>query len=140
MHAVVNAAKSGAYSLSPGSVLADFERDTNAMSFYDRGRALVTCTAMHEESNNTARSGETEGAGTEDNQDQHFISFVSVNGHLYELDGRTVDEEGKAFPVDHGPTTQETFAADVAKVIKEEFMARDPESVNFNVTALVRLE
>lgn len=32
-------------------------------------------------------------------------SFVAKGGHLYEMDGR------KATPVNHGPTTDETFAA-----------------------------
>ena len=67
-------------------------------------------------------------------------AFVQHNSRLYELDGRNVTSDGVAFPVDHGATTSETFAVDVARVIKEEFMKRDPESVNFNVTALVLLE
>ena len=34
----------------------------------------------------------------------------------------------------------ETFVLDAAKVIREEFMARDPSSINFNVTALCKLD
>ena len=33
-----------------------------------------------------------------------------------------------------------TFVSDAAKVIREDFMARDPENMNFNVTALCKLE
>uniref|UniRef100_A0A7S2R989 UCH catalytic domain-containing protein n=1 Tax=Rhizochromulina marina TaxID=1034831 RepID=A0A7S2R989_9STRA len=85
-------------------------------------------------------TGETEGAGTDDAQDQHFICFINFEGNLMELDGRTFDAEGVAFPFNHGATTPETFLSDAAKVIREDFMARDPENVNFNVTALCKLD
>ena len=45
-----------------------------------------------------------------------------------------------AFPVSHGPTSPDTFVSDAAKVIRGQFMARDPESVNFNVTAFAKVE
>jgi len=72
-------------------------------------------------SNRTAASGETEGAGTDEirnsrAENSHFICFVPVNGQLYELDGRTRDDEGVAFPVSHGPTSADTFLSDAAKV------------------------
>ena len=81
-----------------------------------------------------------EGSSTDDAMNSHFISFVQIDGQLYELDGRTWDDKGTAFPVCHGPTTDETFVSDAAKVIREDFMARDPENMNFNVTALCKLE
>jgi hypothetical protein len=40
----------------------------------------------------------------------------------------------------HGATTAETFLLDVAKVVQEQFMARDPENVNFNLVALCKTE
>ena len=68
-------------------------------------------------------AGETEGAGTNDAQDQHFIAFVSKAGMLYELDGRNIDAETKeAFPFCHGATSAETFLMDAARVIREDFM------------------
>ena len=69
-----------------------------------------------------------------------MFTFVPFAGQLYELDGRTFDEQGVAFPVCHGPTSDATFLLDAAKVIREEFMARDPTSINFNVTALCMVE
>jgi hypothetical protein len=50
--------------------------------------------------------------------DYHFVCFVPVAGHLYELDGR------KAFAINHGATTAESFLMDSAKVIREQFMVR----------------
>ena len=42
----------------------------------------------------------------------HFICFSNVDNHIYELDGR------KQFPINHGPTTEETFLADIAQIVK----------------------
>ena len=53
---------------------------------------------------------------------------------------RTFDEKGIAFPVCHGATSEATFVLDAAKVIRQEFMARDPSSIQFNVTALCKMD
>ncbi|KAI7896648.1 uncharacterized protein EV154DRAFT_491725 [Mucor mucedo] len=63
--------------------------------------------------------------------DLHFICFVEVDQHLYELDGR------KAFPINHGKC--EHLVESAAKVMKE-YMARDPEETNFSAIALCKTE
>ena len=35
--------------------------------------------------------------------DMHFVAFVCVDGHLYEMDGR------KKFPINHGESSPETL-------------------------------
>jgi len=140
VHAATNAARSGAFALVEDSPLANFLARTEGLSVQERGWELGKETSLQELSDQTAAAGETQGAGTDDAQDQHFICFTHINGSLYELDGRTFDDEGVAFPVNHGPTTPETFLSDAARIIREDFMARDPESVNFNVTALCKLD
>lgn len=55
--------------------------------------------AAHQE---LAMEGQTE-ANPDEKVNHHFVAFVEKNGHLYELDGR------KDFPVNHGPTCQDTF-------------------------------
>eukprot|EP00908_Phaeocystis_cordata_P021029 Transcript_3330.p2 GENE.Transcript_3330~~Transcript_3330.p2 ORF type:complete len:263 (+),score=102.35 Transcript_3330:56-790(+) len=139
VHAVANAAASGHFALGDGALRGFLER-AGPLSIPERGLALHHTTELQELSDATAASGETEGAGTDDAQGQHFITFVPFAGMLYELDGRTFDQAGVAFPVCHGPTTDETFLLDAAKVIREEFMARDPGSINFNVTALCKAD
>lgn len=63
--------------------------------------------------------------------DRHFISYVVVDGCLYELDGT------KHFPVNHGKSSAETFLVDVAKVIKL-FFERDPTEVSFSTIVLAK--
>ena len=119
VHAVANAAAAGNFALQ-GGPLSGFLDKATPLSITERGLALQHATEMQELSDATAASGETEGAGTDDAQGQHFISFVPVAGQLYELDGRTLDEQGVAFPVCHGPTSSATFLKDAAKAIKHE--------------------
>uniref|UniRef100_A0A7S4I880 Ubiquitin carboxyl-terminal hydrolase n=1 Tax=Prymnesium polylepis TaxID=72548 RepID=A0A7S4I880_9EUKA len=142
MHAVSNAAAGGAFELSDGP-LKRFMEATNEGGPADRGRALLQATELQEMSDATAAAGETEGAGSDDAQGQHFIAFVNFGGQLYELDGRNFsrDAEGaEAWPVFHGLTSPESFLLDAAKVVQEDFMARDPESVNFNLVALSKCD
>nr|GEU32729.1 ubiquitin carboxyl-terminal hydrolase 3 [Tanacetum cinerariifolium] len=71
-------------------------------------------------------AGETEAS---DNVNDHFICYACVNGQLYELDGR------KTAPVSHGPSSPTSLLQDAAKVIKG-MIARNPDSMNFNVIAI----
>ena len=130
VHAVANAAAAGNFALQDGP-LSGFLDKASPLSIPERGLALQHATEMQELSDATAASGETEGAGTDDAQGQHFISFVPVAGQLYELDGRTLDEQGVAFPVCHGPTSTATFLKDAAKVIKHAF---EPVALHPGVT------
>jgi len=141
MHAIANASLSGMFELAEGGSLRGFVEMSAALGPSERGRKLLDATDLQTLSDATAASGETEGAGTDDAQGQHFISFVNFDGFLYELDGRNFEHAAAsavAVPVCHGATSTETFLADAARVIKEEFMARDPTSLNFNIVALCK--
>ena len=59
----------------------------------------------------------------------HFIAFVNVEDHLYELDGR------KKFPINHGATTRETFLGDACEAAHR-FIQREPENVNAGLIVL----
>ncbi|XP_022158456.1 ubiquitin carboxyl-terminal hydrolase 3 [Momordica charantia] len=64
-----------------------------------------------------------------ENVDTHFICFTCVDGKLYELDGR------KSGPISHGATSPSNLLKDAAQVIKG-MIAKNPESLNFNVIAI----
>jgi hypothetical protein len=81
---VANGAASGAFALSDGPLKAFMDK-TAALSVADRGRALAGYAELQEMSDATAASGETDGAGTDDAQGQHFIAFVRVGEVLYEV-------------------------------------------------------
>ncbi|XP_060519835.1 ubiquitin carboxyl-terminal hydrolase isoform X2 [Cylas formicarius] len=79
-----------------------------------------------------AKEGQTE-ADPNEKVVHHFVAFVQKGGYLYELDGR------KDFPINHGPSSEETFLTDAAKVCKK-FMERDSEDVNFTIMAITAKE
>jgi len=140
MHAAANAAASGAFALDAAAPLGRFVAETAGATPGRRGDALVGAEYLHRLSDATARAGATDGAGTDDAGDRHFIAFLVRGGRLWELDGRTVDENGAAFPVDHGACEPDAMVEAAAAVIRDQFMKRDPENLNFSVVALAKAE
>lgn len=122
IHAVANAG----VELTPDSILKNYLDKCQGKSYQERADVLggeTSFSAAHEE---VANAGLTT---VDMNVIHHFIALVEHKGTLYELDGR------KSFPIAHGPVEPATFAKECARVCKE-FMARDPEDVNFNIMAL----
>jgi len=117
---------------SDDSPLKDFISKNTKMSADERGENLLRAKGIRTISEKTAQSAEacTICPDRSDRVSAHFISFVQTDGSLYELDGR------KAFPINHGKTSEKTFLKDTATVIKEKFMKLDPDNTNFNVMAL----
>ncbi|KAG2224680.1 hypothetical protein INT45_007925 [Circinella minor] len=74
--------------------------------------------------------GQTRPPPLEERIDLHFICFVEVDGHLYELDGR------KSFPINHGRCTDLVECS--AKVMRK-FIERDPGHENYSAIALSKL-
>ncbi|XP_071087703.1 ubiquitin carboxyl-terminal hydrolase-like isoform X1 [Haliotis cracherodii] len=108
-----------------------FLESTKTMSPEDRAGFLEKDSNMgniHEES---AQEGQTQAPSREDEVNPHFVAFIHQDGGLYELDGR---KEG---PIRHSDSTPETLLQDTAKVLRK-FMDRDPENINFAITALVQ--
>ncbi|CAJ0926271.1 unnamed protein product [Ranitomeya imitator] len=75
-----------------------------------------------------AEGDEYEAPNIDDKVDLHFVAFVHLQGHLYELDGR------KPFPVNHGKTSEDTLLEDAIEVCGK-FMQRDPDELRFTVVA-----
>mmetsp|Transcript_18234 Transcript_18234/g.35820 ORF Transcript_18234/g.35820 Transcript_18234/m.35820 type:complete len:247 (-) Transcript_18234:58-798(-) len=115
---------------SKDSPLGAFIEENRGLDPDTIGHNLADTVSIHEASEHSASSGTTETPDRNDDVEGHFISFVFMDGRLIELDGMMPG------PIDHGETTQENFTKNVADIIKNQFMALDPDSVNFNVTAL----
>ena len=114
------------------SPLKDFISKNLENSAKERGENLLRAKGIRESSEKTAQSTEasTRCPDRTERLNAHFITFVSAEDSLYELDGR------KAFPINHGKTSEKSFLKDAAKVIKEKFMKLDPDNGMFNVMAL----
>jgi len=102
------------------------------LSVEERGKLLEGDTAFTDAHQTLALEGSPH-SDADGLENHHFIALVQKDGELYELDGR------KSFPIKHGPTSDETFLGDAAKVCKE-FMARDPEELRFTVGAIAPTE
>lgn len=138
--ACIHAMANGVKELSDGP-LKKFMDATTGLDAAQRGHELAKAKDLQELSDQTAAAGTTEGAGTDDAQGQHFISFVKFGDLLYECDGRNFDKAAEnpvAQPFCWGATSDKTFLSDAAKIIREDVMARKPDSVSFNITALCR--
>jgi len=83
---------------------------------------------MHD-SATESEANQTERGSLDDAIITHFVSLVTVDGGLYEMDGR------KSGPIRHGDTTEQTFLVDACKVV-EQFMKRDPGELRFTIMAL----
>lgn len=126
IHSVLNNLKVA--DLKDGSVMKNFYEKIKDLSPEERGKLLVQDKAFLEVHEALALEGQTAAPPLEEPVNNHFISFVNAGNELFELDG------SKNFPISHGPTTEETFLFDSARVCKE-FMLRDPKEVRFTILA-----
>lgn len=123
IHAVAN--NESHLNLQPESALKKFLNLTRNLTPEEKGKELeqnMDISTAHESS---AQEGQTETPNIDDDVNLHFIALVNVNGKLLELDGR------KFGPIVHGSTSEKTFVKDAFRVCKE-YMAREPENLNFN--------
>jgi len=108
----------------------EFLEKTKHMSKDERAEELEKSEKLSIVHNNLALEGQSNVPDLDADINLHFICFVERDGSLYELDGR------RPFPINRGPSSNETFLQDAAKVIQK-FIERDPENINFNVVGLV---
>ncbi|XP_072526717.1 ubiquitin carboxyl-terminal hydrolase isozyme L1 [Salminus brasiliensis] len=127
LHAVAN--NQDKMSFENGSALKKFLEETAGMSPADRAKQLEKNQAIQETHDEVAAEGQCRPEA--DKVNFHFITFVDVNGQLYELDGRM---EG---PVKHGSTKPDSFVMDAAKVCRG-FTEREKGEVRFSAVALCK--
>ncbi|KOB64167.1 Ubiquitin carboxyl-terminal hydrolase [Operophtera brumata] len=109
--------------------MKEFLEEAKKMDSVARGALLEKYPGIINAHKELAQEGQTNTPRADDVVIHHFISLIHKDGSLYELDGR------KAFPINHGPTTEDSLLEDAAKVCQD-FMARDPSELRFTVMAL----
>ena len=125
LHAVAN--NESKLTFETDSALKTFLDETANMSADDRAKHLEKNQAICEAHNEAAVQGQCRPEA--DKVNFHFITFVNVNGQLYEFDGRMTGA------VKHGDTKDESFIADAAKVSRG-FVEREKGEVRFSAVAL----
>lgn len=126
LHAIVNIAQTNQDLIAKDSFLEKFIADTRGLSPEERGKYLKKNKDLEEAHKEAVQLGESE---VEDEVMTHFITFVQIDGSLYELDGT------KDYPINHGGCKPEEVLEKSCEVIKE-FMKRDPEEIRFTLLAL----
>ncbi|XP_015200852.2 ubiquitin carboxyl-terminal hydrolase isozyme L1 [Lepisosteus oculatus] len=127
LHAVAN--NKDKLEFKSGSALKSFLDTTASMSAEDRAKELEKSQAIHTAHDEVAAEGQCR--VEEDKVNFHFITFINVDGHLYELDGRM------SVPVDHGATKDDSFIMDAAKICRQ-FVEREKGEVRFSAVALCK--
>uniref|UniRef100_A0A672H1E2 Ubiquitin carboxyl-terminal hydrolase n=1 Tax=Salarias fasciatus TaxID=181472 RepID=A0A672H1E2_SALFA len=125
LHAVAN--NKDKVTFENGSALKKFIDETAAMSPDERAKHLEQNQAIFAAHNEVAMQGQCRPEA--DQVHFHFIAFVNVNGQLLEFDGKMNGA------VNHGPTKDDSFVTDAAKVCRE-FVEREQGEVRFSAVAL----
>eukprot|EP00744_Colponema_vietnamica_P000779 GILI01001355.1.p1 GENE.GILI01001355.1~~GILI01001355.1.p1 ORF type:complete len:308 (+),score=103.67 GILI01001355.1:105-926(+) len=127
LHAVMNV--TDRVTFAEDSFLSRFLARTRALDSDGRADALQKDDEIEDAHESAVQEGQSEVPDIDEPIITHFVAFVHRDGHLYELDGR------KEFPINHGPSSPDTFLKDACAVVSK-FMQRDPEEVRFTILAL----
>jgi len=133
IHSIANAPK-GTVRFAADSYLGNFIESNRGKDANEVGNALCDAKTIQSASDAEAQGGETSTPARGEAVDHHFIALSCIHMedgmHLVELDGRLPGI------VDHGIVTGDSFLLEAGKVIRDQYMAMDPESISFNVVAL----
>ncbi|KAJ1900273.1 ubiquitinyl hydrolase 1 [Kickxella alabastrina] len=126
--AVFHALGNNQQSVPIGGHLVEFFAKVKDMSPGERAAALETDEIVANSHKESAADGQTEAPSADSRTDLHYVAFVSVDGDLYELDGR------QTTPINLGPSTD--LLKDAARVIKQRIEFYGGESQEFSVLSL----
>ncbi|XP_042696640.1 ubiquitin carboxyl-terminal hydrolase isozyme L5 isoform X2 [Chrysemys picta bellii] len=117
-----------------GSVVQDSRLDTLFFAKQMKGLALSNSEVIRQVHNSFARQQmfEFDAKSSAKEEDAfHFVSYVPVNGRLYELDGL---REG---PIDLGACNQDDWISAVRPVIEKRIQKYSEGEIRFNLMAIV---
>lgn len=117
--------------LRDDSPLKKYFDAVESMNALDKGIELSKNAEIQRSHELHARQGQTSTPNLDDKIDNHFVALVERNGRIYRLNG------SKSGPVDHGPSSQETFLYDAAAVCRQ-FIAKHPDCHNYTVLAILK--
>ncbi|KAI8374502.1 uncharacterized protein BYT42DRAFT_406984 [Radiomyces spectabilis] len=116
--------------IGPG-LLHELIEKSRSMSPDERAELLENSKELAKVHQLAANDGQTQAPSLDEDINLHFICFVDVDQHLYELDGR------KLFPINHGKCTDLVEGA--VKFMKQ-YMERDPDQSNYSAIALCKTD
>ncbi|KAM4641484.1 LOW QUALITY PROTEIN: ubiquitin carboxyl-terminal hydrolase isozyme L5 [Discoglossus pictus] len=117
-----------------GETLSEFREFTQSLDAAMKGLALSNSEVIRQVHNSFARQQmfEFDAKSTSKDEDAfHFVSYVPVNGRLYELDGL---RDG---PIDLGPCSQDDWISTVRPVIEKRMQKYCEGEIRFNLMAIV---
>jgi ubiquitin carboxyl-terminal hydrolase L3 len=116
--------------------LGKFRKSASTKNPQERGMLLHQTDAFKSVSDTAAVSSDAQTSCPDrdgPDLDHHFVAFVwdAKTEHIFELDGT------KDGPIDHGPSSPETFEEDAWEVIQSNYFQVEPDSLEFSLMALV---
>jgi len=121
--------------LTLGETLGSFREFVQGFDAQMKGLTLSNSEVIRDVHNGFSRKTLFEfdsKVAAKDDEVYHFVSYMPIDGRLYELDGL------KAGPIDHGPIPADKSWTDVIKPILEQRIQRySSEEIHFNLMAIV---
>lgn len=117
-----------------GSTLGEFKEFTQSFDAYNKGLAMSNASQIRTVHNSFSRQTLFEMDNSKNNKDEdvfHFISYLPINGRLYELDGL---KEG---PIDLGAVDDKNWLDVVRPVIEKRIQKYSEGEIHFNLMAMV---
>ncbi|TPX39252.1 hypothetical protein SeMB42_g06390 [Synchytrium endobioticum] len=122
--------------IDPGPILSEFKAFTAEFPPDMRGYALSNSDQIRTIHNSFAKSDPFISDQTKDPEEEedafHFISYLPINGALYELDGL------RSGPILHGQCDEKAWIKTVKPIIERRIGEYASEEIRFNMIALVK--
>ncbi|VDN60157.1 unnamed protein product [Dracunculus medinensis] len=117
-----------------GKILEDFQNFTQDFDQMHRGLCLTSCEAIRDVHNSFARQHlfELDIKSTSKDDDYHFVTYMPIDGHIYELDGL------RQGPIDLGAINEgEDWIDTVRPIISNRIQRYSENEIHFNLLAVI---